>query len=54
MMNEIEKIIIKYIENYDQKRHGGLEYDIAVLRSSKEIYKEGDNTIHNLPWCFER
>ena len=44
MINEIEHIVTNYIENYNQKKHGGYEYDIAVLKSSKEIYKEGDTT----------
>ena len=44
MINEIEHIVTNYIENYNQKKHGGYKYDIAVLKSSKEIYKEGDTT----------
>ena len=38
------------MENYEKSKHGIYEYDIAVLKSSKAIYKDGDTT--RAPICL--
>ena len=48
--NEIIDARIKYLENYEKSKHGIYEYDIAVLKSSKAIYKDGDTT--RAPICL--